>query len=270
MAELKIRAVLYPRIYSDGSQPILIRITQNRKSSYISVGHSIPSGAWNEKEVWEHKPSISEKEKKSLSKEALKALREKYNKIVLLPNANKINKDIRKKISELEEKQKELEVLKQKINSEILKSKTQNKDTDDIYRKDFLQFIKKVASDKFKLKQIRTSEKYMVVYGKLQEFLNDGKLEEGQRGKPLPIEKLTTSFLNDFMIYLVTPNEEKKKKGAHINYVHTNLKALKTIIKKEAIKTEKIMLPNENPFEYFSMPKVLPSHKEKLTFEEIQ
>jgi integrase len=262
MAELKIRAVLYPKIYSDGSQPILIRITQNRKSSYISVGHSIPKGAWNEKEVWEHKPSISEKQKETLSKEEIKDLKEKYKNIILLPNASTINKDIRNKIAELEKQQNKLVALEQNINPEILKNKTQNKDTGNLYRNDFLQFIKKVASDKFQLKQIRTSKKIMVVYNKLNDFLN---------GKPLPVEKLTSSFLNDFKIYLVTPNEEKKKKGFHNNYVHTILKVLKTIISKEAIRTEKnIMTFNENPFIKFTMPKVLPSHKEKLTIEEIQ
>ena len=262
MAELKIRAVLYPRIYSDGTQPILIRITQNRKSNYISIGHSIPAGAWNEKEVWEHKPSISVKEKEILSKEALKALKEKYKEIIILPNADKINNDIKKKIAELIKQEEKLKALDQNVNPEILKNKTQNKVVEDIYRKDFLQFIKKVSADKFQLKQIRTSKKIMVVHNLLSDFLG---------GKPLPVEKLTPSFLNDFKIYMVTPNEEKNKIGFHNNYVHTNLKVLKTIISKEAIRTEKnIMSFNENPFLQFTMPKVIPTYKEKLTIEEIK
>ena len=56
--ELKVKAVLFPRVYSNGNQPILIRVTQNRKSNYISSGDSVPSvpsGAWNNEkaEVWE-------------------------------------------------------------------------------------------------------------------------------------------------------------------------------------------------------------------------
>ena len=74
MEKIKIKAVLYPKIYSNGTQPIFIRITQNRKSRYISVGYSIPKEAWNIKEVWEHKPSISENLKKTLSNEELKQL----------------------------------------------------------------------------------------------------------------------------------------------------------------------------------------------------
>ena len=262
MTNLKIKAVLYHSTYSDGTKPIYIRITQNRKSNYVSVGHSIPTGAWNEKEVWEHKPSISAKEKETLSKEALKALREDYSKIIVLPNADKINKDIRTKIAELEHQQKKLEGNEQSISPVILKNKSQNKVVEDIYRKDFLQFIKKVSSDKFQLKQIRTSKKIMVVHNLLFDFLG---------GKPLPVEKLTPSFLNDFKIYMVTPNEDKKKIGFHNNYVHTNLKVLKTIISKEAIRTEKnIMSFNENPFLKFTMPKVIPTYKEKLTIDEIQ
>lgn len=261
MTNLKIKAVLYHTVYSDGAKPIYIRITQNRKSNYVSARHSIPEGAWNVKEVWEHKPSISIKEKKSLSKEEIKALRDKYKKIILLPNASTINKDIKKKIAELEKQQNKLEAMEQNSSPKILKDKTQNKAVDDIYRKDFLQFIKKVSSDKFQLKQIRTAKKITVVYNKLNDFLN---------GKPLPVEKLTSSFLNDFKIYLVTPIEDKKK-GFHNNYVHTILKVLKTIISKEAIRTEKnIMTFNENPFIKFTMPKVTPTHKEKLTIEEIQ
>ena len=254
MEKIKIKAVLYPKIYSNGTQPIFIRITQNRKSRYISVGYSIPKEAWNIKEVWEHKPSISENLKKTLSNEELKALRVKYNNIILLPNAVKINQDIRNKIAEIEKQQKKLEVYEKRITPEILKNKTQKTDLKDIYRIDFLEFIKKVATDKFQRKQIRTSEKYLVVYKKLLAFNNN---------KPLPIEKLTTSFISEFEKYL-------KNQKCHNNYIHTNLKALRTIVKKEAISTDKIMNFTENPFEGFSMPKVIPSNKEKLTIEEIQ
>ena len=219
MSDLKIKAVLYPSTYSNGLRPIYIRITQNRKSKYISVGYSIPEGAWNETEVWENKPSISLKQKEILSKEELKELREKYNKIVLLPNATKINNDLKKKVVDLIRLQNKLEANDQIFSPEIIKNKTQKKDTEDIYRNDFLEYIKKIASDKFQLKQIRTSEKYMVFYRKLKTFNKD---------KPLPIEKLTSSFLNDFQIDLV-------KNHKHSNYIHSALKSLKTIIVNSAI-----------------------------------
>ncbi|NVO04042.1 MAG: hypothetical protein HXX09_15205 [Bacteroidetes bacterium] len=147
MSDLKIKAVLYPSTYTNGLRPIYIRITQNRKSTYLSVGYSIPEGAWNEteKEVWENKPSISLKQKDSLTEEELKGLKEKYKKIILLPNATKINNDLKKQIADILKLQNKLEANDQRVNPEILKNKTQKKDTEDIYRNDFLKFIDKVA-----------------------------------------------------------------------------------------------------------------------------
>jgi integrase len=89
------------------------------------------------------------------------------------------------------------------------------------------------------------------------------KLKKFWPNKPLPIEELTTSFLNDFQLFLI-------KAGDHQNYIHVNLKALRTIIQKEAIKEDKIIAFEKNPFIWFTMPKVLPSKKEKLDLAEIQ
>ena len=63
MKPAKFKAIIFPEPYSDGKHPIYIRIYQNRKSSYVSIGHSIPSGAWNEDkaEVWEAMPSLTKK-----------------------------------------------------------------------------------------------------------------------------------------------------------------------------------------------------------------
>ena len=82
------------------------------------------------------------------------------------------------------------------------------------------------------------------------------KLKLFLKDKPLPINKLTTGFLNDFQLYL-------QAEGLHQNYVHVNLKTLRTIIQKEAIKEEKILTPDKNPFSFFTMLKVLPTHKER-------
>jgi hypothetical protein len=43
----KFKAILFPKAYSNGEYPVYIRIYFRGKSSYISTGHSIPSGAWN-------------------------------------------------------------------------------------------------------------------------------------------------------------------------------------------------------------------------------
>jgi integrase/recombinase XerD len=252
----KFKAFLFPQPYSNGEYPIYIRIYKDRKSSYVSSGYSIPAGAWNpdKAEVWESKPSLTAKLKETLSGEELKAFKKKQASIILLPNAFKMNADIRKKIGELEKLQNKLEVNGEAITSGKLKSKHENRDLIENSRKDFLKYIEEISKRKFDMKQIRTSEKYSVMLRKLKKFRND---------KPLPIDELTTSFLNDFQLYL-------QKDGKHINYIHINLKALRTIIQKEAIKEDKILSPEKNPFIYFDMPKVLPTKKERLDIKEIQ
>lgn len=252
----KFKAFLFPKPYSNGLYPVYIRIYQNRKSNYVSAGHSIPQGAWNpeKNEVWESKPSLTEKMKESLSKEEIKAFRKLQSSIILLPNAQKINSDIRAKIGELESLQNKLSANQESISSGILKIKADGKDIAEKSRKDFLIYIEELAKRKSLKKQIRTSEKYSALLRRLKEFKNN---------KPLPIEDLTTSFLNEFQLHL-------QKKGSHQNYINVNLSVLRTIIHKSAIKEDKILSPEKNPFIWFTMPKILPTHKEKLDINEIQ
>lgn len=252
----KIKAILFPQPYSNGEYPVYIRIYFNGKSSYIKSGYSIPSGAWNEEkaEVWESMPALTIKLKESLTGEEIKAFKEKQKGIILLPNAFKINSDCRKIISGIEEIESRLKANKEDISAEIMKNIYEGKDKIENARKDFLQYIQEIADKAFQKRQIRTSEKYNVMLRKLKAFRNN---------KPLPIEELNPSFLNDFQLYL-------QKEGKHINYIHVNLKALKTIISKEAIRTDRILSPEKNPFLYFEMPKVLPTVKERLTIKEIE
>jgi integrase len=252
----KFRAILFPKAYSNGEFPVYIRIYFRGKSSYLSAGHSIPSGAWNKGkgEVYESMPSLSKKQKESLPKEEIKAFRQKQKTIILLPNAAKINSDIRGILGKLEAIQARLQANEEEVTADMLKSRAENRDKLDISRKDFLAYISEAASRKFRQGQIRTSEKYKVVYKKLKAFRKD---------KPLPIEELSTALLNEFQLFL-------QKEGSHQNYIHTNLKALRTIIQKEAIKEDRIIPPEMNPFLFFTMPKVLPSMKERLSIEEME
>ena len=255
MNKTNIKACLFPQPKSNGNYPIYIRINYNAKSNYVSLGYDIPKEAWNKKEgkVYENMPTLTAKLKETLSKEKIQDFRDLQKSIVILPNAYSINNEITKKKNELNTIYDKLSINEEVINSEILKSKFEKKDLTENSKKDFLVFIEDVANKKYQGSQIRTSEKYNVMLRKLKAFRKD---------KPLPIEELTTSFLNDFKLYL-------KKEGSHQNYIHVNLKALRTIIQKHAIKENKIISANNNPFSDFEMPKVLPSVKEKLDLEEI-
>lgn len=252
----KIKAILFPKPYLNGEYPVYIRIYFNGKSSYVKTGYSIPSEAWNEEqaEVWESMPTLTKKLKESLSVEEIETFKEMQRKIILLPNSFKINSEIRGLIAKLEGIENSLNVNKVEISSEIIKNRADNKDKNENARKDFIQYIQEVADRKFQMKQIRTSEKYNVMLRKLKTFL---------KNKPLPIDKLTTGFLNDFQLYL-------QKEGLHQNYVQINLKALRTIVQKEAIKEDKIITPDKNPFVFYTMLKVLPTKKERLDIKEIE
>lgn len=252
----KIKAILFPKPYLNGEYPVYIRVYFNGKSSYVKTGYSIPSGAWNEDnaEVWESMPSLTTKLKESLSVEEIKSFKEKQKKIILLPNAFKINSEIRGLITKLEGIENSLKVNKEEISSEIIKNRADNKDKNENAKKDFLQYIQEVADKKFQMKQIRTSERYNVMLRKLKLFLGN---------KPLPLSKVTTGFLNDFQLYL-------QKDGLHQNYVHVNMKTLRTIIQKEAIREDKILTPDKNPFVFYTMLKVLPTKKERLDIKEIE
>ena len=256
MKPAKITPFLFPKPYSNGEFPIYIRITQNRKSSYISTGYSVPFGAWDNEHgvVWESMPTFTKKKKETFSPEKAKEFKELQASVVLIPNAVKINSVISTKIGELEKLQNKLSANEEHFNNETLKKKYDNKDLIENSRKDFLLYIDEVAKRKFASKQIRTAEKYSVMLRKLKKFRNN---------KPLPIEELTTSLLNDFQLSMI-------KDGSHQNYIHVNLKALRTIIQKEAIKEDKILAPDKNPFIWFTMPKVLPTIKEKLDLKEVK
>ena len=252
----KIKAVLFSQADNSGNYPLYIRIYFKGKSSYISTGYIIPSGAWNKEKasVWEAKPSLTKKLQESLSKEEIKAFKQRQKGIILLPQAAKINSDIRGISAKLEAIQNKLHVNQEEVSADILKRQYENKDKAENARRDFIQYISEISSRKHQQKQIRTAEKYEVLKRKLQAY---------QKNKPLPLDSLNTAFLNDFQLYLF-------REGSHQNYIHVNLKALRTIIQKEAIKEDRIIPPEKNPFLYFTMPKVLPTKKEKLDTADIE
>jgi site-specific recombinase XerD len=253
--KVKINAVLYPQQYANGEQPIFIRIYVASKRSYIASGYSIPSGAWNKQagDMFESMPTLTKKLKETLSEQEIKAFRKHQKGIILHPKAAKINSEIRGIISELEKIMDKMKHETIPITAEALKKRYEDKDKHHNARQDFLEYIKQAADRKYRNSQIRTSEKYLVLLRKLQTF---------RQGKPLPVDDLDTALLKDFQLYL-------KQQGSHQNYIHVNLKTLRTIIQKEAIKEDRIISPDKNPFIFFDMPKVLPTKKERLDEKEI-
>lgn len=254
MKAATFRPFLFTKPYSDGLHPVYIRIYQNRKSSYVSTGHEIPRGAWNSEksELWVSKANVTWKLLESMTKEELKKFREKQGSIIILPNAARINSDIRHKVQDLESLQKGLISNQQEINVKILKILADKKISRD--EVDFLKYIEGIIKRKYNEKHLKTSEKYSLLLRKLTEL---------RKNKTLPVGNLTADFLNDFHRYLV-------KKGYHQNYIHNILKSLKSLIQKEAIVRDRLLPPEKNPFIWFTMPGTIKPVNEKLTLEEIR
>lgn len=250
---VKCTPVLFPQAYANGEQPIFIRLYHKGKRTYISSGFSIPSYFWDNEhsKVLESKPQLTKEELKTLSPEEKKQAQKAW------PSASSTNNKLGKIISQLNDIAELLRLSGKEITVQIIKKQyelEQNPKYEQSGEIDLIKYIEKVASRKFDSKQIRTAEKYRVVKRKLIQF---------NKEKPFPLAELTTSKLEGFKTFLI-------KQGLHNNYVHTNLKALKTIIGKEAIKIDKVLEPEKNPFITFNMPKVKPTKKTWLTVEEIE
>lgn len=89
-----IKAVIKPDIKMDGTYPIAIRITKDRKTSYVPLGYSTP------KELWDKKPGQVKKG---------------------YPNATRLNNLIAKRIAELSGKAITLETEKEEVSSKMIK-----------------------------------------------------------------------------------------------------------------------------------------------------
>ena len=96
---MKVKALLRTdKPLANGNFPIWLRITHNRKSSYISLGHSCSLEEWDQQNerLYEAKPRLSLKDKEGLNNYELKEVRAKVGIIQVNPLAKVINNDIKK------------------------------------------------------------------------------------------------------------------------------------------------------------------------------
>jgi integrase/recombinase XerD len=94
MASVKI--VLRKKENKDGTYPLAVRITKDRKSSYVHTGHHIVESFWD---------SVNRKVKKSH------------------PNSVRLNNLLSKKLAEAEDNLLDMEVQKNDISSRVIKSR---------------------------------------------------------------------------------------------------------------------------------------------------
>lgn len=253
MSEIKLKPVLFKgKKYKNGESPIMIRLTRNRDSVYISINYTALPSQWNEvvSRLYESMPRVTDKQKSSLNREELRKLQSEYKAIELHPNRKKVNQEIIKANGAIQLIIDKYKALEKPITLNAIKEIYQSKDNNaDL---SFLKFADKKAEE-FKISgRFRTYKRYKTIIQKLRKYL--GK-------KDLAFLELNKDFLVKYESYL--RNELNNK----TNTIHTNLKTIRAIYYM-AIK-EKYIDQSNNPFFIHSLVIDKKTKKDKLTLEEL-
>lgn len=252
MSNARIKPVLFTgKKYSDGTYPILIRITSHRKSNYIKTGYSVLPENWNEVEqkVYDKKPRITPQLKQQLTPEALKETLKQFQKAIVLPNAARINADIQDKITDLLNLKRKLEVNEQNISSDILKRQLDKKYKGDLssdifnYGNSFIQQLSEKGL-------AGTYRRYKTILGKLKVF----------HPSALRFEEIDHAFLSNYESYLI-------REGYKTNYIHNHLKTIKALYR-QAIQ-DGVASQQQNPFFTYKLKLDYNTRKEKLSEQEL-
>ena len=251
----KIKAVLYTsKTYKDGSHPIMIRLTQNRKLLYTAVGHAVHKIAWDEdsQRVYEKQPKITKRQEGQLNPSKLAEVKERYKHAIVLHNADHINAAIEDKLDEVAGINQKLKVNEESLDLRNIKSKLNAPEEGD-RNKSFLTFGKEYRDNYLKVKSIGTYKRYKTVLTKLEEYVR----------KDLLFADITPPFLRDYEAFLMG-KEDKPNKQSTIN---SNMKAIKAIY--YAAIAEQIISAEKNPFFVYKFKADNKAKKDKLTVDEI-
>jgi integrase/recombinase XerD len=250
----KVTAVLFSgKRYKDGTHPIFIRITHNRKHTYKKTGFSVPSEAWDPdtRRVYEKKPQVSKKHADYLTGEKLSALKNRYKDAIVLSNGRHINSVIDNLLSSINALNQRLQVSEESLSVDNIKAKLNPKGQTESTSSFFLKGNS--IEDKFRRSNsISTAKRYKMVLKKLKTYT---------KGKDLKFEDITVEFLREYEVFL-------KSAGYKINTVHNHLKTIKATF--FAALKEGMVQSSQNPFFVFKLKMDTKTKKEKLSLEEIQ
>lgn len=249
----KLKPVLYRnKKYKDGSHPIMIRITQDRKASYVSVGYSAPEYAWDEElsQVYEKKPQISKRQEGQLNFDKLFLLKERYKNAIILPNATVINAAIVDKMTSAASTSHKMKVNEESLDAKNIRTQIKHEGKGD-RRKSFIVFADEYR-DSFKENSYGTYKRYKTVLNKLKDYL---------KHKDLSFQNLTVDFMEKYQVHL-------QELGNNINTIHNNLKSIRAIY--YAAIAKRIITAEKNPFFVFKLKSDNSVKKEKLTIDEIK
>lgn len=234
MSAPKIAIVHYTyKKYADGTHPIMIRITANRKARYISTGYSVKKENWDD----ENNCLLVTKVKNDPTKK-------------VLSNAKAINSDIEIKLNDVIRVKQQVSLTDGTQSSKYIKDKATNKYN---ASSDFFIYGNKIVLDLASRNKINTSKNYLSVLRRIEGFV---------KAKTLLFEEITVDFLNRFQTHLI-------KEGIKNNTSNFHLKTIRSIIYKAMSETQPLISQDKNPFLRFKM-KTVATEKETLSLLEIE
>lgn len=264
----KVKAVLFKsKTHKDGSHPIMIRITHQRKVIYKGTGHSVTPDAWDEDNslVYEKKPTVTKRQEGQLNSEKLRELKTRYANAIVLSNAKHINSAIVDAISEINAINQKLKINEESLDLKNIRKKL-NPDPTSNKRVSFLAFGRDKQERLLKSGAINTYKRYKTIIDKLAAY---------RKGKEVLFKEIDAEFLQDYETYLLAKGFEitakdgsqKLHKSYRVNTIHNNLKTLRAIYY-SAIK-EGVIPGENNPFFIFKLKQETKTKKVKLTVDEI-
>lgn len=234
MSAPKIAIVYYTyKKYADGTHPIMVRITANRKARYISTGYSVKKENWDE----ENNCLFVSRTKAAPGKKALS-------------NAKAINSDIEQKLNDVIRVKQQVSLSDSVQSSQYIKDKATNKYN---ASSDFFVYAQNIAKDLASRNKITTAKNYTSVFKRLKGFI---------KGQSLLFSEITVDFLKRYESYLI-------KEEIRANTINTHLKILRSVIYKAMNESQPLLTAEMNPFTKFKLKNVV-TEKQTLSLIEIE
>lgn len=253
MGDISIKTVLFKaKKYKNDESPIMIRLTMNRESVYLSTNFTAIPSQWNESKccLWEAIPRISKG--KDIDKTKIKALKEKNKGIEINPSCKKINSDLRKITGDVQKLIDKHKILDEYVTLKAIKEGYNSRgEVKEVKGFDFIKYAIQLRDSLQKLGQYRTYKRYKTIIDKLIRYRGEGV--------GLMFIEITTDFLKQYEAHLKGLNNKP-------NTIHNNLKTIRAIYY-QGIKDKKIDQVN-NPFFSYKL-KVEATKKVKLTLDEL-
>jgi len=233
MSAPKIAIVYYTyKKYADGTHPILIRITANRKARYIATGYSVKSENWDD----ENNCLYTTHTKKHPGKKALS-------------NAKAINSDIELKLNDVIRIKQQVSLTDGSQTSQHIKDKATNKYN---ASSDFLVYAKKSVDHLVERNKISTAKNHLSVIRSIEKHI---------KKQSLLFEELTAEFLRQYQSALI-------KEGKKTSTINFHLKTVRAILYKAMNEPTPLIDRDKNPFLHIKMKNVA-TEKETLSMEEV-